>query len=65
MGFQFNSVGAMNEPIKDRIRDEAAAQVGVPGAHWQLGRDDRRADLVTVLDDFKQVLPLLFPKSRE
>jgi transcription elongation GreA/GreB family factor len=46
----------IEQPIQQRIGDGRIAQIFVPRFDRQLARDQRRAQSVTVFDDFQQVV---------
>ncbi len=57
--FEFGSMGAVNDAIEDGIAYGWIPDELVPAAHGNLAGHQQRALLVSVVDDFREIAPLL------
>ncbi len=53
---QLDAMGVVNEAVQDRIGVGGIADDLVPAIHGELGRDNRRAAAVSLLEDFEQIV---------
>ena len=49
----------MKDTVQERIGNSGFLKITVPGGRRKLRRDNRRSLLMTIPDDFKQVVPFL------
>ena len=56
---QFDAVGVVNQPVQDGIGNRWIPYNFIPSIYRHLAGHDGRAVLVTILDDFEQIAPLI------
>jgi hypothetical protein len=62
---QVDAMALVNEAIEDRIGERGLSEVGLPGVHRQLARDERRAGIDAIVEDFQQIRAILRRERRD